>query len=610
MKKKDRATTKQQPDFPSYKKFIVVILTAFFAVFPLISYLKIMTLSGRTKELFPNNQGLSVDFFLYWKSVLLINLAVFLLLFFAGEFIFPDHRITHIPLFKKESRLPLTCAGIYALFAILSTIFSQNRSAAFGGIPTSCEGLWALLAYMAVFLAGLNYFGTAKAKCIFSTGLFFLIGLIALLALVEYLYKPIFELPLVSCLIAPSEYHEIAASLHSEGFTNQVALTFYNPDYFGGFCTLLFPITLSFILLSHGKIKKVASIILSILFFLALLLSRSSGATYAAIFTMILLLVLYRKRLKRWLPYFGIYACAAVVLFTTVHFLSGGRLLSSVIGNFTNTTTSQNTKEKFVLKDLSLDGNNLLLTGDKDILRIGAPSGKADLNALQFYDGDNEPVTSINNGDSMDFEDNRYAAIHIRIEEDTLVLDLGYKDTVEFYITPDGFKAIGQNGEALDSVPSLNPPFKNLYSLATGRGFTWVNSLPILQKCLFIGKGPDTFVFSFPQNDIVGLLNTHESAKFVIDKPHNFYLQTGINTGVPSLIALLVLFGCYLTRGIRRYWKDTADAFGIGIFAGVTAFLIIGLVNDSMVVVNPLFWLLLGVGYTSLQGKANAPVHS
>ena len=69
----------------------------------------------------------------------------------------------------------------------------------------------------------------------------------------------------------------------------------------------------------------------------------------------------------------------------------------------------------------------------------------------------------------------------------------------------------------------------------------WVNTIPLLKNTFICGHGAGTFSFYFPQNDYVGLANTHGSSRFVIDKPHNMYLQTAVEEGCIALAAVVIL---------------------------------------------------------------------
>ena len=87
----------------------------------------------------------------------------------------------------------------------------------------------------------------------------------------------------------------------------------------------------------------------------------------------------------------------------------------------------------------------------------------------------------------------------------------------------------------------------------------------------------------------------------MVDKPHNMYLGTAVNTGVISLIALLAVFAMYLWESFKIYRKaeytDFVQFMGAGIFVAVCGFLVSGLVNDSTIQVSPVFYALLGVGF-------------
>jgi O-antigen ligase len=86
----------------------------------------------------------------------------------------------------------------------------------------------------------------------------------------------------------------------------------------------------------------------------------------------------------------------------------------------------------------------------------------------------------------------------------------------------------------------------------------------------------------------------------LIDKPHNMYLQTAINTGVISLLALLAIWGIYLFDSFKIFIKGNMESFaeymGAAIFLSISAYLVAGLFNDNIISVTPLFWILLGMG--------------
>ena len=116
---------------------------------------------------------------------------------------------------------------------------------------------------------------------------------------------------------------------------------------------------------------------------------------------------------------------------------------------------------------------------------------------------------------------------------------------------------------------------------------------------VIVGHGPDTYHL-LPQHDFVGKFKYLLSGDIIVDKPHNMYLQTAANTGILSLIALLVLFIGYIISSISLYRKSEYDNFyavaGFAIFVALLGYMGTGFFNDSIVSVAPVFWGLLGMG--------------
>jgi O-antigen ligase len=104
----------------------------------------------------------------------------------------------------------------------------------------------------------------------------------------------------------------------------------------------------------------------------------------------------------------------------------------------------------------------------------------------------------------------------------------------------------------------------------------------------------------FPNDDFVAKINTYLGATTVVDKPHNMYLQISVNTGVVSLVALLIVFAIYIVSSIKIYWKIKFDYIykyiGLACFMSVIGYLFSGMFNDHIVSVSPVFWCILGLG--------------
>ena len=171
------------------------------------------------------------------------------------------------------------------------------------------------------------------------------------------------------------------------------------------------------------------------------------------------------------------------------------------------------------------------------------------------------------------------------------------------YITEDqNIKVISYNNKLTEPIEA--PRFTFLdgkETFASNRGYIWSRTIPILKDTFFVGYGPDNFIMVFPHEDYVGRFNVGSSGmNIIVDKPHNLYLQTAVNTGVLSLISLLFFWGIYLVNSMKIYLKGNLNSYteymGAAIFLSITAYLVAGMFNDSIVAVAPLFWILLGMG--------------
>jgi len=142
--------------------------------------------------------------------------------------------------------------------------------------------------------------------------------------------------------------------------------------------------------------------------------------------------------------------------------------------------------------------------------------------------------------------------------------------------------------------------FENNQWFGTGRGYIWSRIFPLMLETLILGYGADTFIMHFPHDDFTGLYYDYGVNFILVDKPHNFILQSFVNTGGISTIALLAIIGIYLIQSFRLYSKsmqyDIFSRIGAGIYLGIIAFLAAGIAYDSSVNVMPLIYSLLGIG--------------
>lgn len=619
---------------PGYKRVFAWMIAVFAMVIPWISYLRIWKLTDAQADVFENYNGYVFDFFLYYREVLLVVMAVVLLAVMIGENLFPDHVITQTPVRDRQNRKIWICFSVYTAAVLLSFLFSKNKGLALSGSPSEGEGVFVLIGYGILFFGAMNYFCYEETMRIFEKAMLVLCVVTIVLTAVEFFYEPVLKLPFIKNLIAPSKYAQLIDNMNTDNYKSYVSLTFYNPNYFGGFCLLLLPYAFKKLLISEKRWKTAGYILLVCGLLFSVTAAKSTASFYLAFAELIFLCAMEGRGLAGQIKKLLALILVAVVIFVLCNAASGGKLMSIGKNAITNESTAnvqkaESTADKenaadtqgasdaqtkssgtagiFRLKDIRLEGNELTLKGENETLITVCNDG-----TLEFYDKAGEPLEVINDGNRITFSDSRFAAVSVTYSQNTVYYDLGYDEPADFYLQDDIFYGIGQNGALSESV-TLNKRFgEALYPLFTGRGYAWVNTLPLLTHTVIIGRGAGNFAMYFPQNDYVGLLNTHGTHTTVIDKPHNAYLQTAVNTGIVGLCAVLAVFLIGIGRFVRfmRSSKPVnmdsvklADATACWTFCAAAAFAVYSVANDSIVTVAPLFFIILGVQFAALYAK-------
>lgn len=504
-------------------------------------------------------------------------------------------------------------AGIFIVMTILSAVFSRYHATVKIGSPSEYESAYVLAAYMLLFLGGMNYFCYENVGRLLKCIMLGLALVTIVLTCVEAFYKPLLEIGWINNMITPSAYKGIVSDLRVSGFSDMVGLTFYNPNYYGGFCILIFPFMWNSFLTENKRIWQIIYGIVSAGMIFCVLKSQASASFYVLITEILLTIIIHIRSVKHIWKRLAVYIFIMMLVIIITNVISGGKLFKygkDIAANETIDEVNGNT-DKFQLDDIKLEDNKLRIIGPDRELCIIVNDG-----ILQFMDGSGNQLLVSNADDVIHFDNEGYNMVSITLNSyNQLVIDLGYDDTIEFYVSDNMFYGVGQNGSKITDVSRDKRWGKQLYPLFTGRGYAWVNTLPMLAKTIIVGHGAGTFAYYFKQNDYVGLLNTHGSTKFVIDKPHSMYLQTAMEEGCIALVAMLIIFvmviGNYIVnhRCVESGYTDNkkhnlASIAGASFVAGA-GFMIYGLVNDSMVTVNPVFWIILGICVSAVYGLKN-----
>lgn len=607
-----------------YEKFFVIAALAFFVVYPFIARLNIITVTDIEQLYFSTTQGRIVDIALYSKEIAIAAFAAVAILFFIGERIFTDRPEPLNRKIIKSIRLPLILVGVIFVFETLSLIFSEYADIAFIGVHTEYEGYLALVSYLVVFMFGFYYMRKDDCISFLKTAIIVLSVIIGVLCIVEISYKALLEFRFVQHLISPQEYYELAESIQNLYFDGQSALLFNNPGFLGGFAALILPVDLALVFDSKNVRQRVESLIATAMMGIAIYGSASKAGMLSLLVSVPLCIIFgCRGKVKRVLILTAIaVVCAAAFI--------GGTLLirsffhDSVTGEISESTLvaeeMESRGELYRLDKAELSDGELTFTSGENTFVCSVDIDRfvnymiTDVDPTRFTDciifSDGEKKlsdmeVSFYDNDRVNIHlkgvspcDDRFKMITVATEGQMVYFCFGYDGPVQFAMTEKGFMSFIQGEELEDHIPQPKiTGLESFYGFATGRGYIWIQSLPILAECLLIGKGCGNFPFNFVQNELVGLINTNGSSKYVIDRPHNRYLQTAIANGLPALICTLALFIYVIVAGLKMIAKEERERaiFDVGLLAGLVGFMITGLINDSCITVDPFFWLLIGV---------------
>lgn len=598
---------KQPEKEQKYPLGLLLPIIAFLAFIPLIMMMHDYNTNLDQFEWFTAYAS-TTDFFLYYKMVWIIGACVYLIfcllyLFFAEE---------KNPIWTKK----LIPIAVYCGLAFISAIASKYSYFSFHGIFEQFESVWVLVGYGLIVYY--SFFIMQSEAALKRTMNWFMIGIaiMSFIGLTQVFRHDIFRTTLGQKLITPSSYTGGPLQFNFE--LGRPYMTLYNPNYVGFYAALTIPVILTILFAVRKIWLRIASVILLAALVLILFASQSRAGMLALVFSLFIMLLCMRKVfIKNWkIGLAGILLMIAA--FFLINKMNDNVLITRLQGMFTTAD------EYYALKEIQTNNDDVTVvyqSADQNAAENGkiTKNDKLVMKMLQDENGADYFELKDGNGKKVDFSLAEDGATY-RIGDSRFPFTFGVvrDDSFQgFYVTIDGnqwylsnlMNTDGQKGYycrggagAMMKLASIKESVAYLdkhYKLANMRGYIWDRTIPLLKKYFLLGSGPDTFIIAFPNNDLVGMYNSGHVNE-IITKPHCMYLQVGVQTGVPSLIALLVFFGWYLIDSLRIYWKchysEYMTFIGVGILGSVIGYLIISLTNDSCVALSPIFYALIGIG--------------
>ncbi|MGN1318267.1 MAG: hypothetical protein ACI4VF_04570, partial [Lachnospirales bacterium] len=500
--------------FSSSDLLIWIFLFIVVALIPLATKFQVVPLRSDEIGVIRTGTG-SNDVFSHFKSVLIMCMGVVTALFLAFELFGNSDMKLDI------KSMPVILIGIFALLSIISAIFSKYLSVALLGTTERYEGLFVWLCYVVFFIAALVY-GSSKKRAGFLLWAFVASGLfLGIIGLLQVLDVPVFESDFVSKLVMGDKYNGTNLTIKFDS----VFATLYNPNcagmYFGMMASLF---TVLAVFLPKNRKLKYASIVIAALTVICTVGSDSVGGfiglASGILFSVIVAVCYFIFKKKNKFAIIGSVATVIVVIVAGVLFINSNSLTAQKIKIICNAVSSGETlvSSDNYYKDITIEGNKgYLITADGTYSIV---ANKAD---TKFYHNATElqPLSTSPSGDN--------GGVQKTYKEGGLKWDLYCYETVKadgspFYnislISTDNLKneryfMFSQNSDgSLSFLDKFGNPininaeiprfgFEGIERLGSNRGYIWSRSIPLVIKHILIGSGPDTFVFEFPQYDVI-----------------------------------------------------------------------------------------------------------
>ncbi len=534
-----------------------------------------------------------VDFFLYYKQWSFVFISLVMVIILLSHYFKKKQNFQFIPIF-----IPL---AIYAAFALLSSIISKYRNYSFTGLFSQFESVFVILGYCIVVYYVYIFVNTEADVALIIKWLLIGAFILGVLGITQILGHDFLATSIGRKLITPSSFWNSLDTIDYTFGQTWVYLAFNNPNYAAVYTALMIPII--FVLMLF--LRKVDKILLYLLTLILLIVSLVGTQTLAGTIglvaaALISLIIFWRPLLK----YYFISAPILVIAIISLFAFNG--LNNNILINKLHEVISIKATVA-PLTDIQTKDDELVIKYQENTMRIAFIVDKAANCSFTFQDENYQPIANeykASDGGSYVIQDLRFPGF--------IVASCIYNNTVSFVVTineqqwfftnqtEDGtYYYYNYYGRLDKIVTAPSALFTGYENIATKRGYIWSRSIPLLKDHILLGSGADTFVLEFPQQDYVNINNYSYSTQ-LITKPHNLYLQIAIQTGVISLLAVLIFYGMSFISSIRLYSKGKFRSYyaqvGVAIFIGSFSYMVTGLSNDSSITVAPIFWLLIGLG--------------
>lgn len=575
-----------------------ILIYAVVGVLPLLVRLHIVNTNLIDYPWYPNVEQTG-DVFLYVKSIVFIVLAVCM-----GIMIL-DRKLLQ----RREVKYPIVFLSLvgYAIFSLLSALFSKNRYFSLYGMAEQFESIWVLLGYCITVSYCYIIINCQKQVIYIRNVIYSSAFILGILGMLQLLNLDFFESKLGKYLFIPNalnEYREKVVFNFSATEFNRVYMSLYNPNYVGVYLCMIIPLTTVGIFTCKTIKGKVGLGILNILLIINLIGCGSKSALVIIPVLFLVGLYLLRKKILEHKNVLFIVLTSLTIVIGIISFTLGRPYLV----RFKDSINIA--KQEYSLTEVKPEKNAVKVVYKNKELYISSEYNQDQTITLHIRDNNQEDLyleEQPNEDGYYRLQDSDFSDLSFLSYEKGGIKYVAFQcNSLKWRFTDvngNGYQYITINGK-IDNIVNAPSILEGYEKLFTYRGYIWGRTIMLLKNYILIGAGPDQFALVFPQNDYV--MRSNMSYGFfteTLTKPHSLYLQIAVQTGVLSLICFLVFVGCYLWDSFRLLKSKSEfqklDYMAIAFLLSILGYLLCGLTNDSCVAIAPIFWVLLGVGMST-----------
>lgn len=579
---------------------IAVILT----IVPLIVRMKKVAIDPAAVKLV--GEASELDLFSQNKAFMLMIFCGILIL--LSIIFFKD-------LFKKRDKITLisiACMGIFFIFSLISALSSKYIQTTIWGYYDKAEGIITIGCYLILFIYSIYAFKSIGDYKYITYPLMIVVFINAFLGVFQYFGYDLIKTNLGQLIAIPSKYNIKASSLSLLYESHKLYGTLFHYNYVGSFVAIVLPILFIAAAIEFENIMYKVALIFSCLFSIWLLLGSTSRAGLIGVIVSLIagIIIFVKLLLPKWKPILIGFVVLCVIIIG-VNFVSGNKIFSRIpsmasdIVSLFKSNDDFNLKDNVPIKDIQYtDNGGAIAVLQNDSLEFYVQDGE-----YVFKDSNGNPVDYTRNKNNLTTTDPRFSNISFTFgklpdanKSNGLYLNLNSKPAFIFKLSNGKLHLVDNNNfQDIELVDAESIGFKGKEKIGSARGYIWSRTLPLLKGHLITGHGPDTFMYEFPQNDMIAKLYAYGESIMTVDKPHNMYLQIAFSDGLIALIAFLVAAILYLVDSFKLYALKAkytvSESLGAATTLGVLGYLAAGIFNDSTISVAPIFWIVFGVGF-------------